>query len=183
MTTKSISITSTHQNESESVTDTRWRRLYKLAGMATAVSLPVIPLSIIVYFLWPPPETVIGHFTAFTQNWLIGFLGMDLLYLLGNILLLPAWLGLYVTLRKVDEGITAVALTLGLIAIVALIASRPMLEMQQLSQQYAAATSPTQQTIYLAAGEAILAIYNGTAFKVHYLLGTIGLLIFSSVWS
>ncbi len=181
MTTNSISITSTYQNESESVTDTRWRWLYWLAGIATAVSLAVIPLSIVAYFLWPPPQTVAGHFAAFAQNQWVGFIGMDLLYLLGNVLLLPAWLGLYVVLRKVDEGITAVAIALGLIAIVALIAGRPMLEMQQLSQQYAAATTEAQQTIYLAAGEAILAIYKGTAFKAHYLLGTIALLMFSFV--
>ena len=179
MTTKSINISPTTQNETITVADPRWHWLYWLAGSATAVSLAVIPLSVVAYFLWPPPDTVVGHFAAFEQNWLIGFIGMDLLYLLGNVLLLPAWLGLYVTLRKVDESLTAVALTLGLIAIVALIASRPMLEMQQLSQQYTAATTTAQQTIYLAAGDAMLAIYHGTAFKAHYLLGTIALLIFS----
>jgi hypothetical protein len=111
----------------------------------------------------------------------VGLLGMDLLYWLGNILLLPAWIGLYVALRKVDEGLTVVAITLGLISLAALIAGRPILEMYQLSQQYAVAATETQQTIYLAAGEAILAIYKGTAFKAHYLLGTIALLIFSFI--
>jgi hypothetical protein len=181
MTSNSIGMATSPQNETQTSAGSNWRWLYLLSGMATAVSLAVIPLSIIVYFVWPPPETVAGHFAAFSQNWLVGMLGMDLLYLLCNVLLLPAWLGLYVTLRKVDEGITAVALALGLIAIVALIAGRPMLEMQYLSQQYAAATTEAQQTIYLAAGEAMLAIYNGTAFKAHYLLGTIALLIFSFV--
>jgi hypothetical protein len=179
MTTKTISMAAATQHETQISAESRWRWLYWLAGITTTVSLAVIPLSIIAYFLWPPPDTVMGHFAAFAQNWLVGFIGMDLLYLTGNVLLLPAWLGLYVVLRKVDEGITAVALTLGLIATVALIAGRPVLEMQQLSQQYAAATTETEQIISLAAGEAILAFYNGTAFKVHYLLGTIGLLMFS----
>jgi hypothetical protein len=181
MTTKNISMDKLHRDDTQSAAEPRWRRLYLLAGIGTAVSLAVIPLSMIAYFLWSPPTTVAGHFAAFEQNWLVGLLGMDLLYWLGNVLLLPAWVGLYVALRKVDEGLTAVAITLGLISIAALIAGRPILEMYQLSQQYATAATEVQQTIYLAAGEAILAIYKGTAFKAHYLLGTIALLIFSFV--
>lgn len=181
MTTRNISIDTHHRDDTRMATELRWRRLYLLAGVGTAVSLAVIPLSIIAYFLWPPPTTVAGHFAAFQQNWLVGLLGMDLLYWLGNILLLPAWIGLYVALRKVDEGLTAVAIALGLISIAALIAGRPILEMYQLSQQYAGAVTEVQQTIYLAAGEAILAIYKGTAFKAHYLLGTIALLFFSFI--
>jgi hypothetical protein len=181
MTSNSITMTTDTQPDVQANAESNWRWLYLLAGVGTAVSLAVIPLSMIAYFLWPPPTTVAGHFAAFAQNQLVGLLGMDLLYWLGNVLLLPAWVGLYVVLCKVDEGLTAVAITLGLISIAALIAGRPILEMYQLSQQYATAATEVQQTIYLAAGEAILAIYKGTAFKAHYLLGTIALLIFSFV--
>lgn len=50
--------------------------------------------------------------------------------------------------------------------------------MLTLSNQYFQAL-PEQQTIYLAAGEALLAGYTGTTFDVYYVLSTICLLLFA----
>ncbi len=159
--------------------ESAWPWLYKLGSLAAIFSALIIPISIIAYIAWPPAETVIGHFEQFQNNWIVGLLGMDLLYLLANVILIPTWLALYVALRRANESLMAAALTLGLIGTVALIAARPIVEMLALSQQYAAATTEAQQAIYLAAGEALLAIYHGTSFNIHYLLGTIALLIIS----
>ena len=158
-----------------------WQGLYKFGSAAAMVSVLSIPITIIVYFVWPPADTVVGHFEQFQSSWLVGLLGMDLLYLLTNVMLIPTWLALYMALRRVNESWMAVAITLGLIGVVALIAARPIIEMQALSEQYAVATTEAQQAIYLAAGESLLAIYHGTAFNAHYLLGTIALLIISFV--
>jgi hypothetical protein len=158
-----------------------WRWLYRLGGAAAMAAVLLTPLAIAVYFIWPPADSVVGHFEQFQSSALAGWLGMDLLYLLTNVILLPTWLALYVALRRVNESFMAVALTLGLVAVVALIAARPILEMQALSEGYATAQSAGQQAIYVAAGEALLALYRGTAFNAHYLLGTIALLIISVV--
>ena len=48
--------------------------------------------------------------------------------------------------------------------------------MLTLSNQYFQAL-PDQQTIYIAAGEALMAGYTGTAFDVYYVLSTICLLL------
>lgn len=161
--------------------ESSWQWLYKLGGAAAMVSVLIIPITIVVYIVWPPANSVVGHFEQFQNNWVVGLLGMDLLYLLTNIILIPTWLALYVALRRTNESLMAIALTLGLVGIVALIAARPIMEMQSLSEQYATATTEAQQAIFLAAGEALLAIYHGTAFNAHYLLGTIALLIISIV--
>lgn len=158
-----------------------WRMLYRPGSGAALASVLITPITIAVYIVWPPAESVIGHFHQFQSSWLVGLLGMDLLYLLTNIILIPTWLALYVALRRINESLMAVALTLGLIATVALIAARPVVEMQVLSEQYAAAATETEQTIALAAGEALLAIYHGTAFNAHYILGTLALMIISFV--
>jgi hypothetical protein len=53
--------------------------------------------------------------------------------------------------------------------------------MLSLSTQYAAATTEAQKSMLLGAGQALLAIYNGTAFNVYYILSAITLIIFSLV--
>jgi hypothetical protein len=161
--------------------DPAWSGLYKLGSISALASVILIPITIAVYFIWPPPTTVTGHFTQIQESLFVGLLGMDLLYLVGNLLLIPTWLALYVALRRANEFLMSVAITLGLISFAALIAGRPILEMVSLSGRYAAAATEMEQSIYLAAGEAMMVIYHGTAFSTHYLLGTIGLLIISFV--
>ena len=181
MTSNSINKAVANQPAAVINRESSWQWLYKLGGAAAFAAVLIIPITIIVYIAWPPPDTVIGHFEQFQSSWLVGLLGMDLLYLLTNIILIPTWLALYMALRRTNESFMTVALTLGLVGIVALITARPIVEMQALSDQHAAATTEAQQAIVLAAGEALLAIYHGTAFNLHYLLGTIGLLIISFV--
>lgn len=158
-----------------------WQGLYRLGAGAAMGAVLLTPLAVAVYFIWPPADSVVGHFEQFQSSLLAGWLGMDLLYLLSNVILIPTWLALYVALRRDDQSLMAVALTLGLISVVALIAGRPILEMQALSEQYAAATTEAHRAMTVAAGQALLALYHGTAFNAHYLLGTIALLIISFV--
>jgi len=181
MTATAISAAAGKLTSIRECSDSSWHWLYKVGSAAAMVSLIIIPISIAVYFIWPPADTVAGHFEAIQNNQLVGLLGMDLLYLLGNLFLIPTWLALYVALRRANESQTAVALTLGLIGTVSLIAGRPILEMVSLSSQYAAAATELERMTYLAAGEAMMAVYHGTAFNAHYVLDTIGLLIFSLV--
>ena len=158
-----------------------WQWLYKMGAITAFISLLIIPTSIVAFILWPPPQSVLGHFEQFQANSLIGLIGMDLLYLVTNLIIIPTWLAMYVALRRTNESLTAVALAFGFIGIIALIISRPLVEMHTLSTQYALATNEMEQTIPLAAGEAMMALYRGTAFNIHYLLGTLGLLIFAFV--
>ena len=160
---------------------TSWQWLYKAGAITAFISLLIIPISIVAFILWPPPNSVLGHFEQLQANSLIGLIGMDLLYLITNLIIIPTWLAMYIALRRSNESLTAVALALGFIGIIALIISRPLVEMHTLSAQYALATNEIDQTISLAAGEAMMALYRGTAFNIHYLLGTLGLLIFAFV--
>jgi hypothetical protein len=74
-----------------------------------------------------------------------------------------------------------VATALGLASIAAFFAANPAFSMLSLSDQYAAAPTDAQRSMVLAAGQVVLAIYQGTAFHVFYLLGSVALVISSVV--
>jgi hypothetical protein len=161
--------------------DSRWHGFYRIGGATAVIMAVYIPMTIVLYIASPPPETVIGHFTLFQSNRLLGLLGMDLLYLLSNVVAIPMYLAFYMALRRASESFMLIATTLGLVAVSALFAARPAFEMLHLSDQYAAATTDAQRAVFLAAGEAMLAVFNGTAFHLHYVLGSVSLLIISVV--
>ena len=98
-------------------------------------------------------------------------------YLLGNFVAFPIFLALYVTLKRTNESMALIALILGLVGFVSIIPARPILEMFSLSEQYAAATTELRRSELLGAGEALLALFHGTAFNVHYVAGSASLLI------
>lgn len=159
----------------------RWHGLYRIGGAAAVIMVVYIPIPIVLFIASPPPETVLEFFALFQSNKLLGLVGMDLLYLLANVLAIPMYLAFYVALRRVSESAMLVATTVGLIAVAALFAARPAFEMLILSDQYAVATTEAERAVLLAAGEAMLAIFHGTAFQLHYVLGSISLLMIAVV--
>ncbi len=161
--------------------DSRWNWLYKVGGAAALITVVLIPIQIIVFIASPPPSTAIDYFTLFQNNRLLGLMGLDLVYIVDNVLAIPILLALYTALRRASESFMAIALALCFVGIVAYFASNTAFNMLFLSDQYAAATTDAQRSIFLAAGQAMLAIYQGTAFHVHYVLGSVALLIISVV--
>lgn len=159
----------------------RWRNLFKAGGVAGIVMLVIMLVQVVVFILWPPPQTVQGFFNLYQQNKLLGLLSMDLLYLLNNALLIVIYLALFAALKKESESAMLVALALGLVGIAAYYASNTAFEMLSLSSQYAAASSNAQLFLLLGAGEAMLATYKGTAFDVYYVLNAITLLMMARV--
>jgi hypothetical protein len=163
--------------------DTDRRLLYRAGGAAALITAVLIPLQIIVFIAWPPPleSPAIDWFRLFQDNWLLGLLSLDLLLLVDYILLLPIVLALYVALRQASESLMAVATALYFIAIAAYFASNTAFEMLSLSEGYAAATTDTQRAMYLAAGQAMLATFEGTAFQVSYALASVAGIIIGAV--
>jgi hypothetical protein len=90
-----------------------------------------------------------------------------------NVLLIPILLALYVALRRASESLMAIAAALGIVGIILFITSNPAIEMLSLSDQYATATTDAQRETLLAAGQAMLASWQGTAFHVGYILSSI----------
>ena len=98
---------------------------------------------------------------------------------MGNLFSIALFLALYVSLKQVNESYALIALALGLIGLVLLIPSRPISELFTLSRLYSNAANEASKNQYLAAGEALLALFNGTSWFMNTLLGGISLLISS----
>ncbi len=161
--------------------DSSWNWLYKVGGAAALIIAVFIPIQIIVFVVWPPPSAVIDYFTLFQNNRLLGLLDLDLLLIADTALFIPVFLALYVALRRASQSFMAIATTLGFFGMAAYFASNTAFNMLYLSDQYAAATTDAQRSMLLAAGQAMLAIYQGTAFHVNYVFGAVALLTISVV--
>ena len=163
------------------IADPAWKALYRVGGAAALTIVGLTAIQIIIFIALPPPGTVIGYFTLFHKNGLLGLLSLDLLYIVDTVLVVLIYLALYAALRRASPSFMAIALTLGLVGIAAYFASNTAFEMLSLSNQYAAATTDAQRSLFVAAGQAMLAIYTGTAFDVYYLLNAFATLIISGV--
>jgi hypothetical protein len=162
-------------------TESAWNPLYRVGGAAALMVVLLYVIQIIVLVVSPPPSTVIGFFTLFHKNALLGLLDLDLLSIADYALFVPMFLALYVALRRASPAFMAIATALGLIGIATYFASNTAFEMLSLSSQYAAATTDAQRSLLVASGQAMLAIYQGTAFDVSYVLLAVAPLIISAV--
>ena len=163
------------------IADSNWKSLYKAGGVAALAVLLFIPIQMIVFFVWPPPSTVLGWFTLFQDNAFVGLLDLDLLLIVDYALMGLTFLALWAALRRTSQSVMAIGLTTELVGVTTYFASTPAFEMLSLSNLYTAATTDAERSIFLAAGQGMIATWQGTAFNVSYILGAIALLIVSVV--
>jgi len=161
--------------------NSHWKDLYNIAGGAVLIMVLFIPIQIVIYMLWPTPETALESFMLFQENKIVALLSQELTYIITNALAIPLYLAFYVALRRVHPSLMAIATAAGLIAVVVVLTARPAFDLLFLSDQYAAATTDAQRAMLLAAGQAKIALNFGTAQNVHYVLGALALLIISFI--
>jgi len=161
------------QNMRVEIPDPRWKDLYRIGCIACAAFPVFIAIAVIAYFIWPysPGFTSVADIFADLQNnRLGGLVSLDL----SVVVLLPVsifeMLALYAALKRINESYALIALVLGLVGVVLWLMSKPLVEMVYLSNQYAAATSEVEKSHYLAAGEALSAIFTGTAWMLSQFL-------------
>jgi hypothetical protein len=157
--------------------DSPWKLLYRGSGVTAILMALFIPIQVVVFAIWPPPTTVTGWFSLFQDNKLLGLLDMDLLLIIDQVLIIVLFLALYVALRRTNQALATIGLTFGLLGVGAYFASSTAFNMLSLSDQYAAATSEAQRATFLAAGQVMISIWQGTAFDIGYVLEGIGLLL------
>lgn len=160
-----------------------WEPLYRLGGVAALVSFAIIPVATAVFIALPPPSfqptssAVINWFTIYQGNAFTGVLDADLLLIVAGVFFVPLLLALYTVLRKVNPSSMVVALALGLIGVTAYFSSNPAFSLLSLANQYASTTDPVLKSQLVAAGQTLLAIYQGTPFDVGYVLQGAAILI------
>jgi len=159
-----------------------WHTLFRLAGIAALTVVALIPLQGLLYVLWPPPTTVVDYFSLFQRNPALGFVDLDVLLVLDQLLIVLMLLGLYIALRRSNPSLMLIGAAAGLLGAALMIVSREAtFSMFVLSQQHALATSGSERAAYEAAGQTLLTIYNGTSFSLGYFLSGLAMLLISIV--
>jgi hypothetical protein len=159
------------------------KSLYKLGGAAAIMMVVIILIQLVIFMTAPPPleGTALDWFTLFQKNKIIGLIDFELLMVVYTIISIPVSLALFMILKRVHLTFMALYLALSLIGVIAFVAARPAFEMLSLSDGYAAATTDAQKSMFMAAGQRLVATFHGTAFQVSYLLGSLTGLILSKV--
>ena len=155
-----------------------WNPLLRVTYVFSIAMLALIPLQIIIFVIAPPPDSVVGFYELFNENWALGLLSLDFLYIINNAILILIYLTLFVKLFGERPAVMLIGIVVGLIGIACYFPSNPSFEMLTLSTKYFEA-SPELRSIFVAAGESLMAGYSGTTFDVYYVFNAITLLLFS----
>ncbi len=163
------------------IADPGWGLLYRIAGAAALISVGFIGVAVIVFIANPPPSTITEWFALFHKNAVIGLLDSDLIMLASFVLMSVIYLALYGALRRANEPFMLLALISGVTSVVTYVAANPAFSMLALSSQYARASSEAERLQVVAAGQAAITNWQGSAFDVSYLLAAIAMLIIAAV--
>lgn len=158
-----------------------WKPLYRIGAVAALAEIAIIVIQAPIFIFYPQPTTVVGHFTQFQSNTWLGLLDLDLMLILAEVCSVLTLLALYAALRRASPSLMTIALTLGLFGLALFFAVNPTFSMLYLSDQYQAATTEVQRATFLAAGEALWANYNGTAFGLFFVLGGVAYILIATV--
>ena len=164
-----------------------WRGVYITGGIATSIALIGIALDVIVGSttggnLSALPQTAVDRFGQFQASPLLGLYNLDLLNIVNQIFLIPAYVALYAAHRKTSHAFSLLALIIFLVGTTVFITTNTALPMLELSNKYASATTDSQKTLLAAAGEAMLVrgSHGSLGVFIGFLLPNIAGLIMSS---
>jgi hypothetical protein len=162
--------------------DPRWKDLFRIGGIVAIVMnilILVVAVAIIIWPILPGSASTEDIFAKIEGDWLGGFMALDSMLLVTNIVGVLLFLALYVALKQVNESYALIALVISLFAVVLVVPARPVSELFQLSEAHAMATTEAVRSQYLAAGETLLSYFSGTAWALNTFLGGFSLLISS----
>jgi hypothetical protein len=137
--------------------------LLTIGGVAALIVAFLSMTEAILFTFLPQPDSVIGWFRLFGEHPLVAlvdFWGLELpMYAMFSLV----FLALYALLRKSGRTSMAIALILVLLGTAIFFATNNPFSMLSLGSKYAAATTVSDKSALLAAGEAILAGTNQRA--------------------
>ena len=162
---------STDNISSAETSDSGWKSLYKVGGVAALVAGILfrrnLAAEIGLFSQQEPPVAVSDWFALLQSNRLLGLAYLNIFDIVNYALVSLMLLALYAVLRRASKSAMAIATALGLLGIAVYFASNTAFSMLSLSDQYAVAPTEAQRTTLLAAGEAMLAINRFTAPGSH----------------
>jgi hypothetical protein len=170
-------------------TDTLWRTVFAIGGIAALVAVGGILLDIVYGSvasgdLSQLPSTASERFVEFHDNPWIGLYHLDLLNVLVALLMIPTFFALAGAHRTSFGPLISLVMLVFVVGTIFLVSANVALPMLELSAKYNGSTlDESQRFLYLAAGEALLArgAHGGYGVFLGFLLSEIANLGFSAV--
>jgi hypothetical protein len=149
-----MSLLKQNQVSDADTVDFRRKGLCRIGGVATLILIVYSLVTMIqLTLLGGQPSTAKEIFTLLQNNRLVGLLRLDVLTVLVMPLYYLLFAGVYVALRRSNGDYAALATALAFIGVTLFLATPSVFSMLYLSDQYAAATTEAQKSLFLAAGE------------------------------
>jgi hypothetical protein len=147
---------------SEENMEKQWKSIYTLGGIVTIIALTGVLLDLIIGNitggnLLALPQTSIDRFAQFHDSTFLGLYNLDLLNIIIQMVLIPAYFALFAVHRNVNKAYRLLALLVFLFGSVIMVANNTALPMLELSNKYYSTTIESQKALYAAAGESLLA--------------------------
>lgn len=168
------------------IVDTKWKSVLLLGSICTFIALAGTIIDIVFGTisggnLTELPQTAVERFTQMQSNPLLGLYNLDLLNIIIQLMMIPAYLALYVVLYKINPGYSLLALIVFLVGTIAMVTGNAALPMVELSSKYFAASSESQKLLLAAAGEATLAkgIHGSYGMFIGFILPNLGGILIS----
>jgi hypothetical protein len=170
--------------ENAGILETTEKSLFKLGAVAALIVAVVTLGEVIFQAISPLPGTVVEWFDLFQRNRLVGLIEFWGLEVVMYIMFIIIFLALYAALKQVDHPRAMIAAAFAFIGIGIFLATNNPFTMLSLSDQYTAAATDAQRSIFVAAGQALLANTNQRTvggFNMGLFLVSIAGLIVSAV--
>jgi hypothetical protein len=142
-------------------TNSAWKTLYRIGGMAALATVLVGLVEIGITFLPggnTAYKTVFDWFSLFQNNRFMGLRNLGLLNIFFYALDIPIFFALFGAHRKSSQTLAALAMIVSFIGVAVFYATNRAFAMLDISNQYALATTDGQRAIFAAAGQGLLAV-------------------------
>jgi hypothetical protein len=166
-------------SEPENDNLTNLRFLIRIGGIFALFQASAVIFAFLGYFIWP-------HEFTNAEKILVGinespatyFMKLDPIVLIGTLLQFPVWIALWAALFKTDFANSTLGLVIGLISTVAVLTTRPIIELFLLSSQYESYTNLEQRQGIVTSAETLLSLFHGTSWAISVIFGGIAAIVF-----
>jgi hypothetical protein len=154
----------------------RWRTLYRAGAVAPMVALVFYLFEFSILLVGEPyPATIEGWYALAQRSRLLALWYLNALDIVSFALLGVMFLALYAALKHVGRSEALMGLYFAMLGVAVFIVPRTLhLSLLPLSHLHAAATTETERTVYLAAGEALAQVSSSTPQTLGFLFVAAG---------
>ena len=146
----------------QTLSETRWKSLYKISAIAVFATVLIMTAEIILTMLPDGSRattgtlTIAGWFELFERNWFMAMRNLGLINLIATTLTIPVFFSLFGLHRKENVVYAGFAFIVFLASYAIFVADNAALPMLALSIKYSSMDSESQKIVLLAAGEALI---------------------------